>query len=485
MLKILLTQTGWNILGTLFGFIVGFFVKLYVINKVGAASFGLYVIATSFEVAVGTVVAFGIPFIILKFLPTYIAKGNTLKATVFTSTFLFIILLLGIISCILIFIFSDVIAINVFHKAELKAFFKIIAFYIPVSLLVSYIIAIYRSIFKIKEIILYHTFVLVSIRAILAFIIFSFTNDIKYFLYIEIISMSIALFLLVINLKTDKFVFSFKFISKKVINKEIIKYGKVIYFNSLLGFFSGYVITFIMSVILAAKIIGIYSVLLTIAGLTNFLLSNINRVFSPIISHLIAVKDMKTFSKIYKDSTFFINILTIPFILIILLFGKKILSLYGSEFATHTFELMILFLGNYFSISVGSSGTIMLMAGLEKEEVYIQLVKIIFVVILSLIFLPIYGLLGAVIIYAISTFFVNFMEVYLINKKLHVFPLDKDSIVLFLLFFIGLIIANMYQNKNFHAFEYIFYPLIIYGIFFLIFRNKIMNIVKDIKKEKN
>jgi len=195
MLKILLTQTGWNILGTLFGFIVGFFVKLYVINKVGAASFGLYVIATSFEVAVGTVVAFGIPFIILKFLPTYIAKGNTLKATVFTSTFLFIILLLGIISCILIFIFSDVIAIDVFHKAELKAFFKIIAFYIPVSLLVSYIIAIYRSIFKIKEIILYHTFVLVSIRAILAFIIFSFTNDIKYFLYIEIISMSIALFM--------------------------------------------------------------------------------------------------------------------------------------------------------------------------------------------------------------------------------------------------------------------------------------------------
>ena len=49
-------------------------------------------------------------------------------------------------------------------------------------------------------------------------------------------------------------------------NNEIISYGKKIYLNSLLVFFSGKSLAIIVSLFLEPKLIGIYSIFLTITG---------------------------------------------------------------------------------------------------------------------------------------------------------------------------------------------------------------------------
>jgi len=485
MLKLLLSQTGWNIAGTMFGFAVGFFVKMYLVNVVGASNFGLYIIATSFEAAIGTIVGFSIPSIILKFLPTYIGTNSLDKATSFSTKFMIYSLIVGLLGGLFTMSLSGVIAINLFQNEELEIFIFLAAFYIPISMFAGYITSIYRSVFKIKEIILYSTLYMVSVRALLTFIVFSFTDDIKYFMYIELFALSTAALLLLIKFKSNKFkIFDSSDISTEVINTDIITFGKRMYPMSLLSFFSGYVMMFIMSITLPPESIGIYAILITIAGLTTFLLSNINRVFSPIISSLIAQKNFTTLSMIYKESTFLINIITIPFIIIVLLFAKNILGLYGHEFEDYTLELTILFLGNYASISVGSSGTMMVMAGLERQALYIQLIKIFLVTIASVIFLPIYGLLGAVFIYAFSMLFVNIIEVFFIHKKLRIFPLDKYSLVLFILFVLSLLLISINNQESFEIWEYITLPLFVYIVYFMLFYPKIIRLVQLLRDEK-
>jgi len=187
---------------------------------------------------------------------------------------------------------------------------------------------------------------------------------------------------------------------------------------------------------------------------------------------------------IYKESTFLINIITIPFIIIVLLFAKNILGLYGHEFEDYTLELTILFLGNYASISVGSSGTMMVMAGLERQALYIQLIKIFLVTIASVIFLPIYGLLGAVFIYAFSMLFVNIIEVFFIHKKLRIFPLDKYSLVLFILFVLSLLLISINNQESFEIWEYITLPLFVYIVYFMLFYPKIIRLVQLLRDEK-
>ncbi|WP_457598122.1 oligosaccharide flippase family protein [Hydrogenimonas sp.] len=485
MLKTLVTQTGWNILGTVFAFTVGFFVKMYLVNAIGAENFGLYIIATSFQSAVSTIVALAIPSVLLKFLPAYIAQKDFIRANALASKFLLASFVTGLVGALSIIVFHHYIAIYVFGNEELKPYLILAALYIPMTLLSSYITSLYRSVLKIKEIIIYSTVYMVSIRATLTFILFSFVNDVKYFMIIELFAYLVANSLMYYKFKNPDFkIFDREALHIKVIDSTVVSYAKKIYTMSLLGILSGYLMTFIMSITLPAASVGIYAILGTIAGLTNFLLQNINRIFSPIISSLVAQKDFKTLAMIYKDSTFLINIVTIPFILIVMLFSKQILGLYGEEFSHYDFELLILFLGNYATISVGSSGTVMVMGGLEKYSLKIQIFKIVFTFVASIILLPLFGLLGAVIIFALLSFMVNAIEVYLIKKHLHIFPLDGGSFVLFGLFIVLLGSIFILRPSQYEIWQYFIYPPSIYLFFLLVFNKKIRLIIQTIRESK-
>ena len=485
LLKTLLSQTGWNILGTVFAFSVGFFVKMYLVNAIGASNFGLYIIATSFQAAVSTVVALEIPNILLKFLPTFIAQKDFVHINALTSKLLLASFFTGLAGVLFIIAFNHAIAVHIFGNTELKTYIVIAALYIPMTLLSSYITSLYRSVLKIKEIIIYSTVFIVSIRAICTFVIFAFVNDVKYFMYIELFAYFIANSLMYYKFKNPGFkIFDKEALKVKIIDDTIISYGKKIYTMSLLRIASGYLMTFIMSVTLPSASIGIYAVLGTIAGLTNFLLQNINRVFSPIISSLVAQKDFPMLSMIYKDSTFLINIVTIPFILIVMLFSKQILGLYGAEFSDYDFELLILFLGNYATISVGSSGTIMVMGGLEKYSLYIQIFRIVFTLIASIILLPIFGLTGAVAIFALLSSLTNMIEVTLIKKHLKIFPLDRASMLLFILFFIGLGVVFFLRPPHYELWQYIIIPPFVYLLFFGMFYKKIKTIIQTVRESK-
>ena len=49
MLKLILKQSNWGVLGAMFGFAVGFFVKIYLIDIVGLTDWGKYVTAQTFS----------------------------------------------------------------------------------------------------------------------------------------------------------------------------------------------------------------------------------------------------------------------------------------------------------------------------------------------------------------------------------------------------------------------------------------------------
>ncbi len=487
MLRTLFTQTNWSILGTVFGFSVGFFVKMFLVNKVGANDFGLYTIGQTFQSAVATVAALGIPSVIIKFLPQYLTHEETDKANILTSKSLVMILFIGILSCGITVVFSSFIATYIFNNNNLDTIIMISALYIPLSLYSAYITSVYRSLLKIKEIIIYGTIYMVIIRAILTFIVYSMSNDIIYFLWIELASMFLSTILLTYKFHNDKLkLFSRKDATENLSNSKVIfLYGKTMYANSILGFASGYTLMFIMSITLPASSIGIFAILMTIAGLTNFLQANINRVFAPIISSLVAKKESQQLSVLYKESTFLLNIITIPFILTVVLFSKDILMLYGEEFSHYTLALTILFLANYFSLMVGSSGMMMIMGGLEKEQLYLQAIQVVVTIVVSILFLPVYGLMAAVLIRLLNMFFINQMEVYYIHKKFSIWPWDNSSYLLIVSFLILLYGVYVFHDGEFSIIEYIMVPLSLYIGYFLFFKKKLIAVKNLIQKKED
>ena len=126
----------------------------------------------------------------------------------------------------------------------------------------------------------------------------------------------------------------------------------------------------ILSIMLPPSQIGIYSILVTVTGITLFLIQNLNKIFAPVISKLYAESKINQLNQIYKKTTFIVNFVTIPFSILIIYFSEQILLLYDDsghilQYLTYLYILMI---ARIISLLAGSSGTLMIMAGLEKRN---------------------------------------------------------------------------------------------------------------------
>ena len=87
MLKLILKQANWGVMGAVFGFAVGFFVKIYLIDIVGLSAWGKYVTAQTFSSISETFLSIGIPYVIIKFFPTFISNDKE-KASRIANLFL-------------------------------------------------------------------------------------------------------------------------------------------------------------------------------------------------------------------------------------------------------------------------------------------------------------------------------------------------------------------------------------------------------------
>lgn len=484
MLAKVVKQSSWSMIGSVFGFAIGFFVKMYLIRSVGTDAFGKYIIGQTVVSTVQVFVALAIPQILLRFLPALLEKGEHEKANNLASLGILYLLAIGIVSAIVVMFFHGQIS-QIFHDGDkhLGYIIMLSALYIPLTLYMTVLTAGYRSLLQIKEIVLYGTIWMVSIRAILTFMVFSFTDDITYFIFIELFSTLAVLSVMTIKFDSSKLSFMIPSSYKKILEeREIFTFGKKMYFYALIGFAGGYAITFIMSITLPASDIGIYTILVTIAGLSAFLLNNLNSIFAPLISKLNAANEMHKLEILFKDTTFIVNIVTAPFIVLLVLFSHDVLSLYGKEVAFYVVPLVVLILGNYINLFVGNSGMLLLMGGRENDEIYIKIANIIFVISVSLIFIPKYGLIAAVWVNTLSMIAVNFLHVYFVKKRFGFTPWDKASVVLFIMT-VSVIVYIGYLNPSFSFSinDYIWISFFTLIAFWLPFVKKIIRIIHTVK----
>ena len=481
MLSLILKQTNWSIIGAVFGFVIGFFIKIYIIDIVGLADWGKYVIAQTFSSFSETVLSIGIPFVIIKFVPGFI-ENNISKASRLSSIFLKYALLVGCFFIVIIYFYSDLVNQYVYNDISgLDWILFVMCIHVPISMLFGVVISLYRSVLRIKEIVIYGTFISVTLRAILTLIIFQFSDNIVHFIYVEIFTQILVLFILLYLFNKREFSLFVKSDFKEVINDDIlVDYGKKMFFNSIIAFISGWALSFIISITLPSEDVGAYNILLSLAGLMTFLLINLNKVFAPAISKLYQESNFLELNRLYKKTTFFINILTIPLAVIIVIFADEILELYTTDMLNYRQYLFFMLIGGVFSLAAGSSGTMMIMAGLEKENLLIQIVRATMIIILSLFLIPKFGMLIVVILYVSFMFLVNASQLLYIYRFIKISPFSRELIILLFITFFGMYFA-VNQEYNFSTLHFIFIPIIVYLLYFGLMFNSVIRLIRELR----
>ena len=480
MLKLILKQANWSVLGAGFGFFIGFFVKIYIVDIVGLEVWGRYVVSETFSSLAETVLSIGIPFVIIKFIPNLI-EYNKDKASRMASLFLKYSLLVGVFFVTLVYFSSDYIDYFLYPQIDsLSWILFIMCIHVPISMLFGVIISLFRSILKIKEIVLYGTFVSVTLRAVLTFIIFQFTDDISYFIFLEIFTQILVLSILLYLFNKKEFFLFVKSNPKEIINDTtMIAYGKKMFYNSVIAFISAWALSFIISIKLPSEDVGAYNILLTLSGLTTFLLINLNKVFAPAISKLYHENNFLELNGLYKKTTFLINFLTIPLAVVIVIFSDEILGLYTVEMLRYKRYLFFMVIGGMLSLAAGSSGTFMIMAGLEKQNLFIQIIRGTCIIFFSVLLIPIFGMISVVILYVIFMLFVNISQLFYINRSINISPFSKELILLFI-FTIFSMYFGINQQYSFGLIHFILVPIGVYLLYFILMFRPVKALIKEL-----
>ena len=241
--------------------------------------------------------------------------------------------------------------------------------------------------FRIKEIVVYGTFVSVTLRGVFTIILFQYTHQIEFFIGVEALVQLIVVILLWLKFSKDFYPLKIRMDFLKIFkNSNYFSFAKFVFAGSLVTYAGSELLTLLVSLMLTEKEVGAYSLMLTITGVSIFILINLNKVFAPIISKLYAENKLEELKQTYQKATFLINAVTLPFVLLILFFLPLILSYFGKEMNAYLFLTVFMFLSIGASLPVGSSGIVMNMAGMEKQNVWVQLLKASLSVTLVLIF---------------------------------------------------------------------------------------------------
>lgn len=166
-----------------------------------------------------------------------------------------------------------------------------------------------------------------------------------------------------------------------------------------------------------AKEVGLYSIAAKLSLLMSLFLQVSNSAISPKLASLFALKNITELEVLIKRVTSGLIIIGILFLGNFIFFGDFLLSFWGNEFKEAYYVLIILSVGQFFNISSGCAGLLLVMCGFEKIHGYISLLSLIINLGLNYILILNYGLIGAAIATAITVVSENIIKFIVVKNK--------------------------------------------------------------------
>ncbi len=163
--------------------------------------------------------------------------------------------------------------------------------------------------------------------------------------------------------------------------------------------------------------VGIYTIALKLAVLSNFILISVNSTAAPKFSQIYHDGDLEELKVVAQGSTRIAFWIIMPIILLSLVFGRQILGLFGEEFVVGYTVLVILLVGQYANVAAGAVGLFLDMTGHEKVFRNIVIFAGGLNILLNVILIPRYHMNGAAVASMVSIITWNVLASRYIKKE--------------------------------------------------------------------
>jgi len=231
-------------------------------------------------------------------------------------------------------------------------------------------------------------------------------------------------------------VLSFLFLLKCFANtrsvKAVCETGKLFRFSipvlavNFLAFLIMWTDTLMLGYFKTSFDVGVYNAVTRTALLISVILASFSAIFAPIVSDIYYKKDMQLLSKLFKAVTRWNFVIGFPVSLLIIIFSKTLITIFGQEFVAGYIPLMILAFSQLVNVSTGSVGVVLVMSGRQNLMMYNTIGICLLNIFLNYLLIPSYGIIGASLASGISIIISNIVMLLevLILLKIHPYSLQ-------------------------------------------------------------
>jgi O-antigen/teichoic acid export membrane protein len=394
----------------------GYLFTLLVARYYGAETMGLYALSLTMLNIFVTIGVFGFDNALVKFVADYNSNEKPWLVKEIYLKVLFIVIHVGVLLTFVLYFGADFFANNIFKKEKLISFLQITALAVLPFVLLRINATLFRGLKKIKLFAFFDNMSVMLFSLIGLSIIALLLKDQHDTVVIAMQVTSIVFLMFISFMIVKKYTTILKYNSKNILQfRNILKVSFPMLLTSSMALVMGWTDIVMLGMFRSEAEVGVYSVVVKLAGLTSIALIAINSIAAPKFSEFYSKGDMEGLKNIAQSSTKMIFFTSMPVIAILILFPKQILGMFGEEFTVGYLALWILMTGQIVNSMTGSVGYILIMTGKEKLFQNIIIFTSILNILLNYVLVETYGLVGVALSTAISLSLLNLIPYFYVK----------------------------------------------------------------------
>ena len=174
--------------------------------------------------------------------------------------------------------------------------------------------------------------------------------------------------------------------------------------------------------------VGVYSVATRLVHLATFVMLPINAAFAPRIADLYHRGRNESLRRTYAVAAGWIIRLSLPAFVLLVVFPRDLLALFGAGFAVGATVTVVLAAGKLIDAATGPCGLMLNMSGRPALNVLDNVVALVINILLNLLLIPRYGIVGSAVAWAVSLAIVNLARVAQVWLALRMLPFDAGTL---------------------------------------------------------
>ncbi len=207
--------------------------------------------------------------------------------------------------------------------------------------------------------------------------------------------------------------------------RRFYNYAGPVAMSSFGKVFQNRVDVLLVGALLTATGAGVYNAVLVLVAITWIPLRSFNQLLPPVASELYSNDRVGTLNAVYSSVTRLVVTAVLPFLAVQLVFGQKLLTLFGPAYTEGYVPLVVYLIGVFVGSSVGATGWLLMMTDHQYAQMVLDWLLAVSNVALTYLFVVEFGLVGAALGTSLAIAIQNALQALLLRRFEGLWPYDR------------------------------------------------------------